>query len=104
MESQTNEQCSLHSTSSKGNWYQPPSCRLAYDANRDGWSSEAFHAAVDTFGAAVVVATTAGGSICGGYNPRGFIGIGEDRDAIAAFLFTWPDGDVSKPAIKLPKV
>ena len=27
--------------------------RLAYDANRDGWSSDAFHAAVDTFGAAV---------------------------------------------------
>lgn len=34
----------------------------------------------------------------------GWIGIGEDRDSIAAFLFTWPDGDQSKPAIKLPKV
>jgi hypothetical protein len=32
------------------------------------------------------------------------IGLGEDRDAIAAFLFTWPDGDTAKPAIKLPKV
>ncbi len=28
-------------------------CRLAYDADRDGWSAEAFHGAVDTFGAAV---------------------------------------------------
>ena len=39
----------------------------------------------------------------GGYNPRGFIGIGEDRDAIAAFLFTWPDGDTSRRPAKLPK-
>ena len=30
-------------------------------------------------------------------------GLGEDRDSLAAFLFTWPDGDTSKPAIKLPK-
>ena len=30
-------------------------CRLAYDADRDGWSAEAFHGAVDTFGAAVCI-------------------------------------------------
>ncbi|GAB4820421.1 hypothetical protein N2152v2_007467 [Parachlorella kessleri] len=78
--------------------------RLAYNANKDGYTSEAFHAAVDTFGAAVVVARTAGGAVLGAYNPRGWIGIGEDRDALAAFLFTWPDGNTSKPAVKLPKV
>ena len=78
--------------------------RLAYDANRDGWTSPAFHSAVDTFGPCLVVAQTAGGALLGGYNPRGWIGLGEDRDSIAAFLFTWPDGDTSKKAIKLPKV
>jgi hypothetical protein len=50
-----------------------PVGRLAYDANRDGWSAQAFHAGVDTYGAAVVVARTAG-AIFGGYNPRGWIG------------------------------
>ncbi len=31
------------------------------------------------------------------------VGLGEDRNSLAAFLFTWPDGNTSKPAIKLPK-
>lgn len=39
-----------------------------------------------------------------GYNPEGFIGLGEDRASNGAFLFTWPDGDTSKPGLKLPKV
>jgi hypothetical protein len=30
-----------------------PLCRLAYSANENGWSAAAFHAAVNTFGAAV---------------------------------------------------
>lgn len=45
--------------------------RLAYDAERDGWTPAAFHAAVNTFGAAVVIAETTGGAILGGYNPSG---------------------------------
>lgn len=45
--------------------------RLAFDANRDGWDGDAFHTRVDGFGAALVVATTQGGAVCGGYNPRG---------------------------------
>lgn len=44
--------------------------RLAYDADRYGWSAAAFHQAVDSFGAALVVATTQGGALCGGYNPK----------------------------------
>lgn len=37
--------------------------RLAFDADADGWTPAAFHAAVDAFGAALVVAETgAGGS------------------------------------------
>eukprot|EP00892_Ulva_mutabilis_P006174 jgi/Ulvmu1/3929/UM018_0152.1 len=78
--------------------------RLAYDADRDGWSADAFHRAVNTFGAAVVVAGTSGGAIVGGYNPSGWIGLGEDRDSMAAFVFTWPDGDTAKLPLKLPKV
>ncbi|CAG9467377.1 unnamed protein product [Pedinophyceae sp. YPF-701] len=78
--------------------------RLAFDSEEHGWSAREFHARVDTFGAGIVLAETQGGAVCGGYNPRGWVGLGEDRDAIAAFLFTWPDGDTSKPAIKLPKV
>jgi len=102
--------------------------RLAYDAATDGWSAAAFHRSVDTFGAALVVAETTGGAVIGGYNPRGeggtggkglgrkegkqssslhpagWIGLGEDRDSQAAFLFTWRDGDTSKRAVKLPKV
>ena len=52
----------------------------------------------------MVVATTEGGAVCGGYNPAGWIGLGDDRDSIAAFLFTWPDGDTSLPPVKLKKV
>jgi hypothetical protein len=36
--------------------------------------------------------------------PVGWIGLGEDRDSMAAFLFTWPDGDTSQRPLKLPKV
>jgi len=78
--------------------------RLAYDANVHGWSSAMFHRGVDTFGAGLVIATTTGGAVVGGYNPRGWIGLGEDRDAVAAFLFTWPEGTKKKRPIKLPKV
>ena len=78
--------------------------RLAYDAAQQGWSADAFHGAVNTFGAGLVVARSAGGAVFGGYNPKGWIGLGEERDAIAAFLFTWPDGDTSRRPVKLPKV
>jgi len=40
--------------------------RLAYESQRDGWSAEAFHARLNTFGAALLVLDTEGGSICGG--------------------------------------
>lgn len=78
--------------------------RLAYDANRDGWSTEAFYDRVNTFGAGLVIMKTVGGAIIGGYNPRGWIGLGEDRDSIAAFLFTWPLDEPAGNPIKLPKV
>lgn len=78
--------------------------RLAYDADNDGWSAEAFHSRVDAFGATLILAQTEGGAVVGGYNSRGWVSLGEDRDSPASFLFTWRDGDVSKRPIKLPKV
>lgn len=51
-----------------------------------------------------MVATTSGGSVCGGYAPKGFVGYGETRGSKAAFVFCWPDGDTSKKAMKMLKV
>lgn len=82
---------------------QTRAIQLVYDANRDGWTSEAFHSCVDRLGASVVLVRTAK-AVCGGYNPKGFVGYGESRGSKAAFVFSWPDGDVSKPALKMRKV
>lgn len=88
-----------------GTQLESTSLRLAYSADRDGWSAQAFHDNVNTFGAGIVVVRTAGGAVVGGYNPRGWIGLGEDRDSIAAFLFTWPLGTKqNETPVKLPKV
>lgn len=78
--------------------------KLAYDANIDGWDARAFHQRVDRLGPGVVLARTEKGAVVGGYNPKGWVGFGEYRGSLAAFLYTWPDGDISKPAIKLRKV
>jgi len=79
---------------------------LAFDAERDGWSCESFLGKVATRGANLVVAETAAGAVIGGYAPRSWLGLGEEKSAMAAFLFTWPEGgDISRSnAIKLPKV
>ena len=77
---------------------------LVYDAEVDGWSDEAFHRKVDGQGAAVVVCKASTGAVFGGYNPKGWLGYGDQRDAISAFLFTWLDGDLSEAALKLPKI
>jgi len=78
--------------------------RLAYDAEEHGWSPAAFHDRCDGYGAAVVLARSNGGAVLGGFNPQGWIGLSEDRDSNAAFLFTWPDGNTQAAAKKLPKV
>lgn len=77
--------------------------QLLYDGNRDGWSAEAFHNVMNRKGASVVLARTAGATF-GGYNPKGFVGYGESRGSKAAFLFSWPDGDTTKPAMKMRKI
>ena len=78
--------------------------QLIYNADEHGWSAAMFHKRVNTYGAAVVIAETEGGAVIGGYNPDGWIGLGEDRDSNAAFLFTWPDGNTAAARpVKLPK-
>jgi len=72
-----------------------------YDADQDGWTPRGFHAAVDRRGPAVVLATGADGQRFGGYNSKGWAGIGEYRPGLSNFLFAW-DGDQS--FVKLPKV
>jgi hypothetical protein len=60
---------------------------LVYNANRNGWNPDSFHAAVDKKGPSLVVLTTAKNQIVGGYNPKGWVSYGEARGSIAAFLF-----------------
>jgi len=80
------------------------SLRLVFDTDSDGWTAEAFHRAVDRQGAGVVLLRTVDGVVCGGYNPKGWVGYGESRGSVASFLFTWPDGNTNKPAMKMRKV
>lgn len=65
--------------------------KLTYNAARKGWNANAFHQAVDKLGGALVVCTTQDGLVCGGYNPKGWVGYGEARGSIAAFLFVLND-------------
>lgn len=71
--------------------------KLSYDANKNGWSADKFHQCCDRKGGALVVCTTQSGQVCGGYNPKGWVGYGEARGSIAAFLFTRnKDGSYTK--------
>ena len=65
---------------------------LTYSANQQGWDAYKFHQAVDRKGGALVVCTTQDGLLCGGYNPKGWVGYGEARGSIAAFLFRQNNG------------
>lgn len=49
--------------------------RLTYDASRDGWDPYKFHQIVDKQGPALVVCQTRMGLLCGGYNPKGWVGM-----------------------------
>mmetsp|Transcript_15949 Transcript_15949/g.43921 ORF Transcript_15949/g.43921 Transcript_15949/m.43921 type:complete len:314 (+) Transcript_15949:83-1024(+) len=71
----------------KGTNFEFRNLQLTYDANRNGWDAYKFHQAVDRQGAALVVCTTSDGLKCGGYNPKGWVGYGEARGSIAAFLW-----------------
>mmetsp|Transcript_29295 Transcript_29295/g.49927 ORF Transcript_29295/g.49927 Transcript_29295/m.49927 type:complete len:332 (-) Transcript_29295:160-1155(-) len=80
--------------------------RLTYDANRDGYDPVTFHSKVDKQGGAIVFCTTRAGIQCGGYNPKGWVGYGEARGSIAAFLYILGGkyAAAGAPAIKLRKV
>ena len=71
--------------------------KMTYSGNTNGWKADRFHEAVDKLGGALVVCTTTSGLVCGGYNPKGWVGYGEARGSIAAFLFVFnPDGSATK--------
>ena len=79
--------------------------RLTYDANQHGWDPTSFHNKVDRQGGAIVLCTTSSGKKVGGYNPKGWVGYGEARGSIAAFLFILNNNnDKSMPQTKLRKV
>ena len=84
--------------------------RITYNANQQGWSATKFHQAVDKQGGALVVCKTTSGLLCGGYNPKGWVGYGENRGSIAAFLFVQTKGSNNRndpkyqPFTKLRKV
>lgn len=46
---------------------------LAYDADAHGWSEDAFHRRLDGQGAALLVLETEAGTLCGGYNSKGWL-------------------------------
>ncbi|CAJ1949374.1 unnamed protein product [Cylindrotheca closterium] len=66
---------------------------LAYDANKNGWTAQAFHRAVDGKGASIVLATTSDGRSIGGYNPKGWASLGGARPSVASFLFYTKSSD-----------
>ncbi|KAL4431655.1 hypothetical protein ABPG77_001497 [Micractinium sp. CCAP 211/92] len=96
------EELALLQTVLAGTELEGAALALAYDAQRDGWSAEAFHSGVDGRGPALVVALTAGGALIGGYNPLGWTSQGGDSASDDAFLF-FVDDDGASP-VKLPKV
>lgn len=62
--------------------------RVVYNAASQGWNAKAFHKAVDGKGASIVLAKAKGVSgFFGGYNPKGWSGLGGARPSVAAFLF-----------------
>lgn len=83
--------------------FETRSLKLTYSANRDGWNPVAFHKKVDKLGGGIVVCTSVDGLICGGYNPKGWVGYGEARGSIAAFLFVFKTGTTDLPT-KLRKI
>jgi hypothetical protein len=62
--------------------------RVAYNSATQGWNAQAFHKALDGKGASVVLAKAKGVSdYFGGYNPKGWSGLGGTRPSVASFLF-----------------
>lgn len=76
---------------------------LSYDAQQHGWNAAAFHARCDKKGPGIVYCKTTDQLICGGYNPKGWVGYGEARGSIAAFLYVYTQGPQELPT-KLRKV
>lgn len=66
--------------------------QCVFDGNRDGFTPDAFHRGVDRRGPGIILGTSTNGFKFGGYNPKGWVGYGEYRPGLSAFLFAWKDG------------
>ena len=78
---------------------------VAYRASEHGWTAEALHRQCDGRGASVVFARTSSGLVVGGYNPKGWAGLGGARPSVAAFLFVGDDSPAGGRGVtKLRKV
>jgi len=78
--------------------------KLAFDSKKHGLTKAAFHGKVDEKGPAVMILRTKSGVICGGYNPTGWVNLGEARGSIAAFLFLLRCSDGKEQRVKLQKI
>lgn len=78
---------------------------LTYSSQKQGFNAKKFHAAVDGKGPAVVLCKSSlTGTLYGGYNPTGWINLGESRGNIAAFLYVFQGEGEGRIATKLAKI
>lgn len=78
---------------------------LTYSSKKQGFNAKNFHTAVDGKGPAVVLCKSAlTGTLYGGYNPTGWINLGESRGNIAAFLYVFQGDGEGRIATKLAKI
>ena len=66
--------------------------QLLYDANVHGWTAKSFHQQVDRSGPCLILCYGETSNMYyGGYNPCGYVNLGEYRGSIAAFLYYYSD-------------
>lgn len=75
---------------------------VSYDASVHGWDYKSFHKKVRDKRSALVVAKDKDGNVFGGFNPKGWVGLGDERAAISSFLFTYRGANPNP--IKLIKI
>ena len=83
--------------------------QLLFSGDRDSYSKVAFHNKVDRKGPCIVLCRCRKGGaayVFGGYNPTGWVNLGEYRGSIAAFLYVYRgEADIkSMSAVKLSKI
>lgn len=83
--------------------------QVLFSGNKDSYSKIAFHNKVDRKGPCIILCRCREGGkgfVFGGYNPTGWVNLGEYRGSIAAFLYVYKgEADIkSGNAVKLSKI